>query len=119
MVDPNEVEEYDYAYYDDTPVESVFVNPYDKSHHQPQLLAGNLAGHLAGLYREPEPKPLKKVTPRTRSHRFCRRNKNFFSPSPQPDPLRPIPDQTRRFFPPGELKFDRFADGFNFKFRSN
>ena len=47
---------YDYQYYDDTPVESVFVNPYDRSHQQPDLLAGNLAGHLAGLYREPEPK---------------------------------------------------------------
>ena len=43
--------EYDYAYYDDTPAESVFVNPYDKSHQHPELLAGNLAGHLAGLYR--------------------------------------------------------------------
>ena len=27
-------EEYDYQYYDDTPQQSVFVNPHDPSHHQ-------------------------------------------------------------------------------------
>ena len=27
-------EEYDYAYYDDTPQQSVFVNPHDPSHRQ-------------------------------------------------------------------------------------
>ncbi len=51
MTDPatGEDVEYDYAYYDDTPPESPFVNPYDPSHQQPDLLAGNLAGesHLS------------------------------------------------------------------------
>ena len=46
-----EPKEYDYEYYDETPPESPFVNPYDPSHQKPELLAGNLAGHLAGVYQ--------------------------------------------------------------------
>jgi len=86
-----------YEYYEDTPVDhSPFVNPYDPSHQKPDLLAGNLAGHLAGLYRAPEP------------------TKRPLLPNVKPT----LPVDRTRFFPPGELKFDRFADGFNFKFRS-
>merc|ERR1712038_910070 len=39
---------YDYQYYDDSKPESPFVNPHDPTHQKPELLAGNLAGHLAG-----------------------------------------------------------------------
>ena len=49
--DKGEPKEYDYEYYDETPPASPFVNPYDPSHQQPELLAGNLAGHLAGVYQ--------------------------------------------------------------------
>ena len=42
-----EIEEYDYAYYDELPDgASPFVNPYDKSHQQPELLAGELEVYL-------------------------------------------------------------------------
>merc|ERR1711976_1137478 len=44
-----EPKEYDYEYYDETIPESPFVNPFDPTHQQPELLAGNLAGHLAGV----------------------------------------------------------------------
>merc|ERR1711937_855155 len=43
-----EIKEYDYEYYDDTKPNSPFVNPHDPSHHQKDLLDGNLAGLLAG-----------------------------------------------------------------------
>merc|ERR1712076_108949 len=90
-------EEYDYAYYDEAIPDSPFVNPYDKSHQHPDLLAGNLAGHLAGLYREPAsttPKPSLLI--------------NAGIPTPSP----------KRIFPPGSLNFDRFAQGFKFDFKS-
>ncbi len=92
------MKEYDYEYYDDTPPESPFVNPYDPSHHKPELLAGNLAGHLAGLYREPV------TTPRPRT---ALDTASVINTTPR-----------TRFFPPGELTFDRFSNGFNFNFRS-
>jgi hypothetical protein len=38
--------EYDYEYYDERKPESPFVNPHDPTHQKPELLAGNLAGHL-------------------------------------------------------------------------
>ena len=85
--------EYEYEYYDDTPQKSPFVNPHDPSHHQPELLAGNLAGHLAGLF---EPPPPKKELPE--------------------DPTQPQAPQ--RFFPPGQIELKRFDNGFNFNFKS-
>eukprot|EP00095_Tigriopus_kingsejongensis_P005570 maker-scaffold12_size759060-snap-gene-4.12 protein:Tk05570 transcript:maker-scaffold12_size759060-snap-gene-4.12-mRNA-1 annotation:"flexible cuticle protein 12 precursor" len=88
--------EYDYQYYDDALPDSPFVNPYDPSHQKPELLAGNLAGHLASLYREP-------VTQK-----------------PKVDPLTlEVPTHPQRFFPAGEVQFDRFVDGFNYNFKSN
>ena len=39
-VEAGEVEEYDYAYYDDTKQDSPFVNPHDPTHQSPELLAG-------------------------------------------------------------------------------
>merc|ERR1712105_212611 len=82
--------EYEYEYYDDTVPESPFVNPHDTSHQsQSFLMAGDLAGHLA--------------------------QRVFTAPLPLP------PGQTttlapKRFFPPGEIKLDRFPKGFNFQF---
>ena len=101
----NEPEEYDYEYYEDTPTDaSPFVNPYDKSHQSPALLAGNLAGHLAGVLEE---------------------RKKFDPVTPKPEPVIAA-DGTlvtttprSRFFPDGKIQLDRFNDGFNFKFRSN
>ena len=46
-----EEEEYDYAYYDETKLDSPFVNPHDPTHQSPELLAGNLAGKLAQKIR--------------------------------------------------------------------
>lgn len=89
--------EYDYQYYDDALPASPFVNPYDPTHQQPELLAGNLAGHLAGLYREPVTQKPKELNPLNLE-----------------DPLHP-----QRFFPSGDVQFDRFEDGFNYNFRSN
>jgi hypothetical protein len=51
-----EIKEYDYEYYDDSVQDSPFVNPHDPSHQQPELLAGNLAGHLAAIFaNQPQP----------------------------------------------------------------
>merc|ERR1712111_83419 len=45
-----EDKEYDYEYYDETKLDSPFVNPHDPTHQKPELLAGNLAGHFAGIF---------------------------------------------------------------------
>merc|ERR1712106_128895 len=81
---------YDYEYYEDTQPESPFVNPYDPSHQIAALKAGDLAGHLAGRHFPSTPRPLPGVAPIPRN----------------------------RFFPPGQIKLDRFAEGFNFNFKS-
>lgn len=94
VVGPNNAvveEEYDYQYYDDTPQQSVFVNPHDPSHYQEFLLSGNLAGHLA-----------QRVFPTT---------------TQRPLGLRQA-EPTPRFLPPGQIKLDRFEDGFNFHFQA-
>merc|ERR1719166_332737 len=84
-----EIKEYDYEYYDDTKPQSPFVNPHDPSHHQKDLLDGNLAGLLAGrVFTTPAPLPLGVTTP-----------------------------APNRFFPPGQIKLDRFPEGFNFNFK--
>merc|ERR1712106_409256 len=73
-------DEYDYQYYDDTPQQSVFVNPHDSSHRQEYLLAGNLAGHLA---------------------------QRVFTTTPRTLGLQPT-EAPPRFLPPGQIKLDRF-----------
>merc|ERR1712154_294166 len=85
-----EPKEYEYEYYDDTPPESPFVNPFDPSHQLPMLKAGDLAGHLA--------------------------QRKFTTPLPlAPGETTPAPN---RFFPKGQIKLDRFPQGFNFQFQS-
>eukprot|EP00090_Calanus_glacialis_P000470 TRINITY_DN1027_c0_g1_i1.p1 TRINITY_DN1027_c0_g1~~TRINITY_DN1027_c0_g1_i1.p1 ORF type:complete len:204 (+),score=71.82 TRINITY_DN1027_c0_g1_i1:116-727(+) len=86
-----EIQEYDYEYYDDAKPASPFVNPHDPSHQQKDLLAGNLAGLLAGrVFTTAAPLPFGVAT------------------TPRPN----------RFFPPGQIKLDRFPEGFNFNFKS-
>merc|ERR1712054_207752 len=85
-----EPKEYEYEYYDDTPPESPFVNPFDPSHQLPMLKAGDLAGHLA--------------------------QRIFTTPPPlAPGQTTPAPN---RFFPKGQIKLDRCPSGFNFQFQS-
>merc|ERR1712141_75713 len=86
-----EPEEYDYQYYDDTKPESPFVNPYDPSHQQKHLLMRGIVGLLAG--------------------------RTFTTPRPNPIGVPTTPKQNR-FFPPGQIKLDRFPEGFNFNFKS-
>merc|ERR1712073_126808 len=79
-----------------------FINPFDSSHQQ----AGLLAGHQAGVqFRAQAPAPTR---------------------APVRAPVQPIHQtftlQTtpapKRFFPPGQLKLNRFESGFNFDFSS-
>ena len=94
VAEGEEPKEYDYEYYDDTVLDSPFVNPHDPTHQQPELLAGNLAGHLAGVIRAME---LTTTTARP-------------GQTTTPPPL--------RIFPRGEVQLERFPQGFNFNFRS-
>lgn len=109
IVDENaEPYEYDYEYYDDVPAgTSPFVNPYDPTHQTKHLLAGNLAGHLAGHLagaQAAEARRLQSQGLRTVS---------------DPLKLQVTTERPLRFFPQGNIKLDRFSDGFNFNFRSN
>ena len=75
-----------------------FVNPFDASHQQ----AGLLAGHLAGV------QTVQRAQPRAQ-------------PRPQALPVQTFQTTTQaapRFFPPGNLKLNRFESGFNFDFSS-
>ena len=91
-----EEEEYDYAYYDDTKLDSPFVNPHDPTHQKPELLAGNLAGHLAGIFRESGAGTTTTARPGVPT---------------TPSPL--------RVFPRGNVQLERFPAGFNFAFQSD
>jgi len=110
IVDENaEPYEYDYEYYDEVPEgTSPFVNPYDRTHQTQHLLAGNLAGHLAGHRAAAEKAESKRL------------QSQALQPI-APEVLRQqvIPQKPLRFFPQGNIKLDRFTDGFNFNFRSN
>ena len=89
-----EPKEYDYEYYDDTKLDSPFVNPHDPTHQTKELLAGNLAGHIAGAIFDMEKT----------------------SPTPRPDV--PTTSPPLRFFPRGQVQLERFPEGFNFAFKS-
>jgi len=86
-----EPKEYEYEYYDDTQPESPFVNPHDPNHQNPMLKAGDLAGLLA---------------------------QRVFTTTPAPLPGVPTTPQAVRAFPKGQIKLDRFPQGFNFQFQS-
>jgi len=74
-----------------------FINPFDASHSQ----AGLLAGHQAGLQQQ---QPRQPAQPAFNAAAFQQR----LTTTPAP----------RRFFPPGQLKLNRFESGFNFDFAS-
>merc|ERR1711970_373513 len=86
--------EYEYEYYDDTVPESPFVNPFDPTHQMAELKAGDLAGLLA--------------------------QRTFTTTTARPllPGETPTPAAATRFFPPGQIKLDRFPQGFNFQFQS-
>jgi len=100
-----------------------FINPFDKSHSQVQHLlgvpqprannAGQLAGHLAGHQAgfRPNPKPVSKAQPLPRP---AVRKLADQSPLRQTT----VPPVIKNFFPPGQLKLNRFETGFNFDFES-
>jgi len=73
-----------------------FVNPFDASHQQ----AGLLAGHLAGVQRQ-QPRPVQRTLP-----------------VQQVQQVQATTQTAPRFFPPGNLKLNRFESGFNFDFSS-
>jgi len=76
-----------------------FINPFDASHQQ----AGLLAGHQAGVqFRAP-------VTARPAAP---------VQPVQQAFVLQTTTPAPKRFFPPGQLKLNRFESGFNFDFSS-
>merc|ERR1712203_225549 len=83
-----------------------FVNPFDQSHNN----AGFLAGHLAGAQQPARrPAPIQNARPTGR-----------VIAQPQ-QPARPHIQTTpapKRFFPPGQIKLNRFETGFNFDFES-
>jgi len=73
-----------------------FVNPFDASHQQ----AGLLAGHQAGVQQQ----------------RFVQPQQPAALPAFLPAAT--TTEAPRRFFPPGQLKLNRFETGFNFDFAS-
>ena len=95
VVEGEEPEEYDYEYYDETKPDSPFVNPHDPTHQSPELLAGNLAGHLAGIFRA-----------------------QGGATTTTPRPGTPTTTPRLRVFPRGQVELDRTPEGFNFRFQS-
>jgi len=84
-----------------------FINPFDASHQQ----AGLLAGHQAGVqqFRAPAPaRPTPVQQPRFQQPAQPVQQAFAFETTPSP----------RNFFPPGQLKLNRFESGFNFDFSS-
>lgn len=82
-----------------------FVNPFDASHTNAGLLAGHQAGLGAG-------QNVRAALPAARPQQL-----------PAPQQQLPVLRETTtthapRFFPPGELKLNRFENGFNFDFQS-
>jgi len=109
LVDENEEPyEYDYEYYDEVPEgTSPFVNPHDPTHQSKHLLAGNLAGHLAGHLAAAHSAEAKRL------------QAQGLRPAADPLRLQLTTEPPLRIFPQGNIKLDRFSDGFNFNFRSN
>lgn len=77
-----------------------FVNPFDASHQQAGLLAGHLAG-VQTVQRQQQPRPVQRTLP-----------------VQQVQQVQATTQAAPRFFPPGNLKLNRFESGFNFDFSS-
>ena len=73
------------------------MNPHDPTHQSPELLAGNLAGHLAGVISKMEAR----------------------NPPTTPRPGLPTTSPPLRIFPRGQVQLERFPEGFNFNFKSD
>ena len=71
------------------------MNPHDPTHQTKELLAGNLAGHLAGVFRA---------------------QGGATTTTPRPGASTTTP--RLRVFPRGQVQLDRFPEGFNFQFQS-
>jgi len=83
-----------------------FVNPFDASHTNAGLLAGHQAGFQA---RQPAQPVQQAVQPAFRPQQPRQPAlSTFITTTPAP----------KRFFPPGQLKLNRFETGFNFDFAS-
>lgn len=85
-----------------------FINPFDASHQN----AGFLAGHLAGAQAPRRLAPVANARPTGRviaqPQQPARLPTSFIPTTPAP----------KRFFPPGQIKLNRFETGFNFDFES-
>ncbi len=95
-----------------------FINPFDATHQAGAgLLAGHLAGHQAGVRRPSLPAP---VAPRRQQAPAPRPRPAAAVPAPRAQPVlrQTTPPPQRNFFPPGQLKLNRFETGFNFDFES-
>lgn len=88
-----------------------FVNPFDASHQQAQG-AGLLPGHLAGAQAATPPRRVVNAQPTGRVVAAKRPTTLQFNPAAT------TPTPPKRFFPPGQLKLNRFETGFNFDFES-
>lgn len=89
-----------------------FVNPFDASHTQ----AGLLAGQQAFTSAQNAPRAVAPPAPRPQQQQ------QFVPVQQQQQQQVPVVRETTtthpRFFPPGELKLNRFETGFNFDFQS-
>jgi len=85
-----------------------FVNPFDQTHNN----AGFLAGQLAGAQQPAparRPAPIQNARPTGRVIAQPQQPaRSFIQTTPAP----------KRFFPPGQIKLNRFETGFNFDFES-
>merc|ERR1712053_44004 len=77
-----------------------FINPFDASHQQAGLLAGHQAGVQQVRAQVQQPRFQQPAQPVQQAFTFTT------TPAP------------RNFFPPGQLKLNRFESGFNFDFSS-
>jgi len=88
-----------------------FVNPFDASHQN----AGLLAGHLAGAQSRPAPRRPAPIANARPTGRVVAQPQQ---PARLPQSLLTTTQAPTRFFPPGQIKLNRFETGFNFDFES-
>jgi hypothetical protein len=90
-----------------------FINPFDASHTNFQQ-TGLLAGHLAGAQARPAPRRPAPIANARPTGRVIAQPQQ---PARLPLNLATTP-APKRFFPPGQIKLNRFETGFNFDFES-